>query len=82
MSKLLTVFGVTGQQGGALIKHILDSPSLSSTFTLRGITRDASKPASIALKERGVEIVEVSGGGLWLTRDYLVAYTDKYDRIG
>lgn len=58
MSKLLTVFGVTGQQGGALIKHILDSPSLSSTFTLRGITRDASKPASIALKERGVEIVE------------------------
>ncbi|KAI0376649.1 hypothetical protein F5Y04DRAFT_292477 [Hypomontagnella monticulosa] len=58
MSKLLTVFGATGQQGGALINHILDSPYLSSAFTLRGITRDSSKAAAIALKERGVEIVE------------------------
>lgn len=60
MSKLLTVFGATGQQGGALIDHIIENPHLSSLFSLRGITRDASKPAAIALKNRGVEIVEVN----------------------
>ena len=60
MAKLLTVFGATGQQGGALIRYILETPSLSSVFILRGVTRDASKPASIALKDIGVEIVEVT----------------------
>ncbi|KAI0968337.1 hypothetical protein F4678DRAFT_464405 [Xylaria arbuscula] len=52
------VFGATGQQGGALIEHILNTPALFAEFTLRGVTRDASKPAATALKERGVEIVE------------------------
>ncbi len=59
MTRLLTVFGATGQQGGALINHILATPALSSKFTLRGVTRDPSKPTALALKERGVEIVEV-----------------------
>ncbi|KAK2765268.1 hypothetical protein FQN53_006922 [Emmonsiellopsis sp. PD_33] len=58
MVKLLSVFGATGRQGGALINHIPSSPSLSAAFALRGITRDASKPASITLPQRGVEIVE------------------------
>ncbi|KAI1350048.1 hypothetical protein F5Y01DRAFT_165072 [Xylaria sp. FL0043] len=58
MVKLLTVFGATGQQGGALIDHILATPTLSSQFALRGVTRDASKPAAVALRERGVDIVE------------------------
>ena len=60
MAKLLTVFGATGQQGGALIRYVVKTPSLSSAFTLRGVTRDASKAASIALKDLGVEMVEVS----------------------
>ena len=60
MSKLLTVFGATGAQGGAMVKHILERPSLSSLFKLRGITRDSTKPAALALKEKGVEIIEVS----------------------
>jgi len=59
MSKLLTVFGATGQQGGALLDHVLTHPELTKTFALRGITRDVSKPSAIALKERGVEIVQV-----------------------
>lgn len=59
MIKLLTVFGATGQQGGALIDSVLGNPELSSLFRLRGITRDAWKPASIALKNKGVEVVEV-----------------------
>lgn len=60
MAKLLTVFGATGQQGGALIDYVLRNSQLSGSFSLRGVTRDATKPASIALKNRGVEIIEVS----------------------
>ncbi|KAF4964238.1 hypothetical protein FSARC_7792 [Fusarium sarcochroum] len=58
MPKLLTIFGVTGQQGAALARYILDTKSLRSEFTLRGVTRDASKPGAVALKKEGVEIVE------------------------
>ncbi|KEY69591.1 hypothetical protein S7711_06220 [Stachybotrys chartarum IBT 7711] len=58
MSKLLTVFGATGQQGKALIDYVLASPSLSPLFTLRAVTRDPTKPAAVALKERGVEVVK------------------------
>ena len=55
--KLLTVFGVTGQQGEALARHVLKTPSLRAICTLRGVTRDASKAAAIALRQEGVEIV-------------------------
>jgi len=58
MPKLLTVFGATGQQGGALIEYVLRNPDLSKNFVLRGITRDLSKPASISLIEKGVELVQ------------------------
>lgn len=72
MSKLLTVFGATGAQGGSLIAHVLKHPKLSQVYKLRGITRDTSKPAAIALKGKGVEVVQVlqmnrlkqSGGSL------------------
>jgi len=58
MSKLLTVFGATGQQGGALVNYVLKSPGLSKLYHLRAITRDASKPSALALKERGVEVIQ------------------------
>lgn len=58
MSKLLTVFGATGKQGGSLIDYILGNSELSKLYHLRGITRSASKPRAVALKKRGVEIVE------------------------
>ena len=58
MPKLLTVFGATGAQGGSLIGFILEHPKLSKDYALRGITRDVSKPAAVALEERGVEIVQ------------------------
>ncbi len=72
MSKLLTVVGATGAQGGALIAHVLKHPKLSKIYKLRGITRDITKPAAIALEEEGVEVVQVlvmnglkqSGGSL------------------
>lgn len=61
MSKILTVFGATGQQGGSLIDYVLKNSKLSKTYSVRGVTRDVSKAAAVALKKRGVEVVKVSG---------------------
>lgn len=58
MSKILTVFGATGVQGGSVINAVLASPILSKTFKLRGITRDPSKPSGQALAAKGVELVK------------------------
>lgn len=58
--KLLVVFGATGNQGGSVIKSILADPKAASQFSLRGITRDVSKPSSQALAKQGVEVVSVS----------------------
>lgn len=57
--RIFTVFGVTGQQGGALIRYLLDHPVFSKEYRFRGVTRNASKPAAVGLTEKGVEIVEV-----------------------
>lgn len=59
MSKLITVFGATGQQGGSVIRSILQDDILSKEFKIRGITRDTSKPAAQALLKQGVELVSV-----------------------
>jgi uncharacterized protein YbjT (DUF2867 family) len=60
MSKILTVFGATGNQGGSVVRAILNDPALSKEFKIRGITRDVSKPAAKALASKGVEVVAVS----------------------
>lgn len=59
MSKLLTVFGATGNQGGSVIKFVLGHPQLSKKYRIRAITRDVFKPAAVALKEQGAEVVAV-----------------------
>lgn len=61
MSKLITVFGATGIQGGSVIEHILGDPHLSKEYKIRGITRDTSKDSAQALARRGVEIMAVWG---------------------
>lgn len=58
MSKILTVFGATGNQGGSVIKSILADPVLSKEFTIRGVTRDVSKPAAQALAAQGVQMIK------------------------
>jgi uncharacterized protein YbjT (DUF2867 family) len=58
MSKLLVVFGATGNQGGSVVSYVLNDPHLSQQFKIRGVTRDPSKPAAQALKEKGVEVVK------------------------
>ncbi|KPM35294.1 hypothetical protein AK830_g11280 [Neonectria ditissima] len=57
MSKLITVFGATGIQGGSVIRAILNDATLSKEFKIRGVTRDTSKPAAKELKAKGVEVI-------------------------
>lgn len=58
MSKLITVFGATGVQGGSVVNAILARPILSKEFKVRAITRDPSKPNAQGLRSRGVETVK------------------------
>lgn len=58
MSKLLVVFGATGQQGGSVVNTVLADPNLSKQYSIRGVTRDASKPAAQTLKSKGVELAQ------------------------
>ena len=55
--KILVVFGATGNQGGSVIKSILNDPKTANEFKIRGITRDPSKPNAQALTAKGVECV-------------------------
>ncbi|KAI9754394.1 MAG: hypothetical protein M4579_004732 [Chaenotheca gracillima] len=57
MSKVLVIFGATGQQGGSLVDYVLNDPTLSKEFKVRAVTRDVSKPAAQALSKKGVEVV-------------------------
>jgi len=54
---MTTVFvtGATGNQGGAVIDHLLAS---ETDFDVLGLTRDTSSDAASALESRGVEMVE------------------------
>ncbi|KAA8648326.1 hypothetical protein EYZ11_005743 [Aspergillus tanneri] len=57
MSKLITVFGATGNQGGSVIRAIQADPVLNKEYKIRGVTRDVNKAAAKALAEKGVEVV-------------------------
>ena len=59
MSKVIAVFGATGNQGGSVIRALLADPVLSKEFKIRGVTRDASKPSAKALADKGVQVVTV-----------------------
>ncbi|KAJ6108190.1 hypothetical protein N7523_009513 [Penicillium sp. IBT 18751x] len=62
MSKLITVFGATGNQGGSVIDAILGDAQLSKEFKVRGITRDTTKKSAQDLAKRGVEVVSADLG--------------------
>ncbi|EGG13670.1 hypothetical protein DFA_11431 [Cavenderia fasciculata] len=53
--KIITVFGATGKQGGAVIETL----AKSKKFKLRAITRNPDSPASQELKKKGVELVKL-----------------------
>ena len=60
MSKLITVFGATGNQGGSVIKQILAHAGLSKTYKIRAVTRDAKKAAAVKLANEGCDVFAVS----------------------
>ncbi|KAL6801308.1 hypothetical protein GGI42DRAFT_43012 [Trichoderma sp. SZMC 28013] len=57
MSKIITVFGATGNQGGSVVEAIFADPVLSKEFKIRGVTRDVNKPGAKKLAAKGVELV-------------------------
>lgn len=44
--QILTVFGGTGKQGGSVLRAVLSHPALKDKWTIRAVSRDASKPSS------------------------------------
>lgn len=57
MSSILAVFGATGQQGGSIIKYVLEDPELSQKYKIRAITRDVNSAKAKHLQEK-VEVVQ------------------------
>ncbi|KAF1848032.1 NAD(P)-binding protein [Cucurbitaria berberidis CBS 394.84] len=57
MAKLITVFGSTGNQGGSVVRAILNHSQLSNEWKVRGITRNPNKPDAQAMAAQGVEMV-------------------------
>ena len=49
------VVGATGNQGGAVVDHLLAS---EAAFDVRGLTRDTTSDAAQALEDRGVTMIE------------------------
>src|SRR3954467_1420494 len=47
------VTGATGQKGGAVAQHLLETG-----FGVRALVRDLQKPRAKALAERGIELVQ------------------------
>ncbi|KAH8716733.1 putative nucleoside-diphosphate-sugar epimerase [Phaeosphaeriaceae sp. PMI808] len=62
MSKIITVFGATGNQGGSVIENLLNDAEIQKEYKIRGISRDTSKPAAKELAGRGVEMVAADLG--------------------
>jgi uncharacterized protein YbjT (DUF2867 family) len=58
-SKLITVFGATGSQGGSAVQSLLQNKSQS--FKIRGITRNTDSEKAKALASQGVEVVKADG---------------------
>jgi uncharacterized protein YbjT (DUF2867 family) len=59
MSKLLTVFGATGQQGGSAVDYVLNDPDLSKEYRVRACTRNPDGAGGLALQRKGAEVVMV-----------------------
>lgn len=59
-SKLITVFGATGNQGGSVARSLVKN----KTFRVRGVTRNLESESSNALSVLGVEMVQADGFNL------------------
>ncbi|RKK37512.1 hypothetical protein BFJ67_g12308 [Fusarium oxysporum f. sp. cepae] len=57
--KVLTVFGITGSQGGSVARSLLKNKV--NRFVLRGITRNLNSDQTKALSAEGVDMVQADG---------------------
>jgi uncharacterized protein YbjT (DUF2867 family) len=71
MSKILAVFGATGQQGSSVVNYVLEDPILSQEYSIRAITRD---PKSDKAKQLNKKVKVVKGD--MLGRESLEAALD------
>ncbi|KAI3319678.1 NmrA-like family protein [Xylariaceae sp. AK1471] len=55
--RIITVFGATGNQGGAIVKQFLEDPKLNNAWAVRAVTRDVSKDSAKKLASQGAEVV-------------------------
>ena len=78
-SKLLTIFGATGNQGGSVISTVLSNPELKQKYHLRAVTRDPSSNKAQDLASQGVEIVQ---GNLDDLESLIVAVRGAYGVFG
>ncbi|KAE8146857.1 hypothetical protein BDV25DRAFT_161628 [Aspergillus avenaceus] len=54
----LVIFGATGQQGRSILNKVHQDPKLSTKYSIRAITRDATQSPSKELLNQGIEVVE------------------------
>ncbi|KAH6878438.1 hypothetical protein BKA58DRAFT_377251 [Alternaria rosae] len=54
MTKLITIVGATGIQGGSVVDTLAKNPA----YSIRAITRDRNGKTAHALTDRGIEVVE------------------------
>lgn len=59
MTKLITVLGATGIQGGSVVEYLLKSPE---TYAIRAVTRNPGSNAAQLLASRGVELFQADLG--------------------
>ncbi|KAK2593879.1 hypothetical protein QQS21_008399 [Conoideocrella luteorostrata] len=72
-SKIITVYGATGNQGGSVVNSLLKNTS--GAFKIRGITRNPDSEKAKSLAARGVEIVKADG----LVKDQMLsAFKDTW----
>lgn len=57
--RIITVFGATGAQGGAVASTFLRDAKLKANWTVRAVTRDVTKPSATKLRDQGAEVVAV-----------------------
>jgi uncharacterized protein YbjT (DUF2867 family) len=56
MSKpILAVFGASGNQGSSVATHVLTTPSLSSQYTVRALSRNINHPTMLSLASLGAQ---------------------------
>jgi uncharacterized protein YbjT (DUF2867 family) len=59
--RIITVFGATGAQGGAVADIFLRDPKLQPHWTVRAVTRNTTSEAAKKLASQGAEVVAVRG---------------------